>query len=109
MDPTDTSGFRNLPLGPEFRGGRCCRRVVRLRRRVSPADRRVRLLELTPSGEQLVGELWQQARQTSPVTALTPAERATLASLVSRMLDQAGASIAIRPSAGRRAALSTPR
>lgn len=60
-------------------------------RRVSPSDRRVKLLELTDTGHQLVTELWQRARETSPLAVLSAEEQGTLASLVSSMLERAGA------------------
>ncbi|MDA8276890.1 MAG: MarR family transcriptional regulator [Actinomycetota bacterium] len=67
-----------------------------IRRKVSNTDRRVKLLELTPAGASLVANLWQRSRLTSPVAVLSPQERSTLASLVSKMLEAAGASMAIR-------------
>ena len=64
-------------------------------RHVSPTDRRVKLLELTGTGHQLVADLWERARETSPLTVLSPEEQRTLASLVSTMLERAGAGTAI--------------
>lgn len=59
-------------------------------RRISPVDRRVKLLELTPAGARLLRDVWKQARATSPMAALTPQDRAVLAGLAAKVLDAAG-------------------
>ena len=67
-----------------------------IRRNVSTTDRRVKLLELTTEGANLVANLWQRSRLTSPVAVLSLEERSTLATLVSKMIEATGASMAIR-------------
>lgn len=67
-------------------------------RRPSTTDRRVRLLGLTPAGADLVAELWQRARQTSPLTTLAAHDRAALSRLATTVLDAIGADTVITKS-----------
>jgi len=57
--------------------------------RVSGRDRRVRLLQLTPSGQTLRADLAERvAHAPSPADRLTPAERTQLHTLLDKMLAQ---------------------
>ena len=57
--------------------------------RVSGRDRRVRLLQLTPSGQTLRADLAERvAHAPSPADRLTPAERTELHALLDKMLGQ---------------------
>jgi DNA-binding MarR family transcriptional regulator len=59
-----------------------------VRREARPTDRRVKLLVLTTEGERVRTEFLARLHQTSPVlTALTAAERATLQTLLGKLLD----------------------
>jgi MarR family transcriptional regulator, lower aerobic nicotinate degradation pathway regulator len=62
-------------------------------RRADPADRRRKIVEITTHGRAALRELDQlvYAADDQLLSDLTPRERATLASLLSRVLSQAGA------------------
>jgi DNA-binding MarR family transcriptional regulator len=73
-----------------------------LAQRVSDADRRARLVRLTPRGEKLVAKLHPKAlaRQQQILDVLAPAERELLLELLIRVIE-ANRDLA-RPGAGRR-------
>jgi DNA-binding MarR family transcriptional regulator len=57
-------------------------------RRMDPADRRVRLVVLTPTGEALRQALFARVLEDAPpLRALTPAERGALRDLLAKMVD----------------------
>ena len=58
-----------------------------LERRADPADRRVKLLALTPAGETLIGQMNRKLDDLPGLAALSRSERQQLASLILRVLD----------------------
>ena len=58
-----------------------------LERRADPADRRVKLLALTPAGEKLIGQMNRKLDDLPGLAALSTSEREQLASLILRVLD----------------------
>jgi DNA-binding MarR family transcriptional regulator len=73
-----------------------------IERRVNEADRRARLLQLTPEGERLFHRVRKRtlAAQAGILEALTPDEREKLLELLTRLVAANG--IHARPGAGRR-------
>lgn len=59
-----------------------------LKRRVDPSDRRIRLLELTPAGVKLGQEFFvRMVEDAPPLRNLTRPERATLQTLLAKMVE----------------------
>jgi DNA-binding MarR family transcriptional regulator len=70
-----------------------------LERRPNPDDRRLYSLHLTKSGEEVLGRIGKVARehQDAMLVALTDEERATLGSLLLRIVDQQGLARGVHP------------
>jgi DNA-binding MarR family transcriptional regulator len=58
-------------------------------RTVDAADRRVRRIVLTPEGEELQRDLFEQALATAPISALDPMEQQTLCELLGKIAEPA--------------------
>lgn len=58
-------------------------------RRTKPSDRRYRVIELTPKGEQLLGEMWEEARsmENRIYDSLSEEEQKVLEALLDRILN----------------------
>lgn len=60
-----------------------------VRRTPSAGDRRVKVLELTPAGTRLRGQLLRQlAGRSHPLSRLTPAQQRTLVALLEQLVDE---------------------